>query len=267
MTISINLLPWREELKVEHQREFFTLLGLAVGFAVGLMLCIHMLVAKQITNQNNDNDYLKHQISLLDQQISEIQELEKEKRQLLARMDIIQQLQKSRPQIVRLFDGLVRIVPDGLYLTSVSRTGNKVLLDGKAESNTRVSTFMRNIESSGWLKSPLLSLIQTDEQKDKEAKDSERVSAIDRMIWFNLVANEVMDDGAKLPTNVDLNKPIFAPAGPNQAPAVPTSTSTTPVATPATAPTTAPAPATAEPAPTTPAPAPAGQPNSTDSKK
>jgi type IV pilus assembly protein PilN len=167
-----------------------------------------MLIMRQIDAQMDNNTYLKNQIASLDKQIVEIQQLELEKKQLLARMDIIQQLQQSRPQIVRLFDGLVHIVPEGLYLTSLSRVDDKILLDGKAESNTRVSTFMRNIESSGWMKSPVLSLIQADDQKDTKKVD---YRPSDRMIGFNLQAIEVMDDKAKLPLDPNTTKHIFSP--------------------------------------------------------
>lgn len=193
MTININLLPWREELKIQQKKEFISLLGLAILAATGLILFIHMLISRQIAFQNENNDFLKNEIKKLDQQIAEIQALQKEKQQLLARMEIIQQLQTNRPQIVRMFDGIVHTVPEGLYLTNLSRTGPNVVLDGKAESNTRVSTFMRNIESSTWLKNPLLTLIQAD---SKEEKQGEKNS--DRMIGFNLQAIETVDAQANL---------------------------------------------------------------------
>ncbi|MBI2791558.1 MAG: PilN domain-containing protein [Gammaproteobacteria bacterium] len=193
MTININLLPWREELKIQQKKEFISLLGLAILAATGLILFIHMLISRQIAFQNENNDFLKNEIKKLDQQIAEIQALQKEKQQLLARMEIIQQLQTNRPQIVRMFDGIVHTVPEGLYLTNLSRTGPNVVLDGKAESNTRVSTFMRNIESSSWLKNPLLTLIQAD---SKEEKQGEKNS--DRMIGFNLQAIETVDAQANL---------------------------------------------------------------------
>jgi type IV pilus assembly protein PilN len=195
MTISINLLPWREELKEQQKREFFTMLGFGVIAAAGMMLLIHMLINRQIGFQRQNNDYLKNEIKILDQQIAEIQALQKEKQQLLARMEIIQQLQTNRPQVVRLFDGIVRTVPDGLYLTNLTRTGPRIVIDGKAESNTRVSTFMRNIEASNWLKNPVLTLIQADEkQGEKKVVDH----SADRMIGFNLQAVQTVDEQANL---------------------------------------------------------------------
>ncbi|MGD9591520.1 MAG: PilN domain-containing protein [Candidatus Berkiella sp.] len=193
MSININLLPWREEQKEQQKREFISFLGLGVVAATGLMLLVHMLIARQIAFQNESNTFLKNEITKLDQQIAQIQALKKEKQQLLARMEIIQQLQTNRPQIVRLFDGIIRTVPDGLYLTSLSRTGPNLVIDGKAESNTRVSTFMRNIESSNWLKNPVLTYIQADMAKDGSDKP-----VSDRMIGFNLQAVETVDTQANL---------------------------------------------------------------------
>lgn len=193
MTININLLPWREELKEQQKREFLGLLGFGVIAAAGLMLLIHMLINRQIGFQQENNDYLKNEIKILDQQIAEIQALQNEKQQLLARMEIIQQLQTNRPQVVRLFDGIVRTVPDGLYLTNLTRTGPKIVIDGKAESNTRVSTFMRNIEASSWLKNPALTLIQADDKPGEKKIDHN-----DRMIGFNLQALQAVDEQANL---------------------------------------------------------------------
>ncbi len=193
MSININLLPWREEQKEQQKREFISFLGLGVVAATGLILLVHMLIARQITFQNDNNTFLKNEIVKLDQQIAEIQALQKEKQQLLARMEIIQQLQTNRPQIVRLFDGIVRTVPEGLFLTNLARTGPNLVIDGKAESNTRVSTFMRNIESSNWLKNPVLTLIQAD-----PAKEGNEKPLADRMIGFNLQAIETIDTQANL---------------------------------------------------------------------
>jgi type IV pilus assembly protein PilN len=194
MSINLNLLPWREERKELQKREFLFLLALGVMVAVGIMFCVHGIFNRQINFQNDNNKYLQNEIAKLDLKIAEIQGLQKEKQQLLARMDIIQQLQTNRPQIVRLFDGIVHMVPEGLYLTNLTRTGARVLIDGKAESNTRVSTFMRNIESSNLLKNPILSLIQADEKSaDKSAPKTP-----ERMIGFNLLAIQTVDEQANL---------------------------------------------------------------------
>lgn len=199
MRTNINLLPWREAIKEHQKKEFISMLGLALSTVAAGMLVIHFLINRQINFQNDDNNYLKAEIQLLDQQISEIESLQKEKAQLLARMQIIQQLQTNRPQIVRLFDEIIKTIPEGLYLTNLTHTGPHLMMEGRAESNTRVSTFMRNIEASHWLKSPVLSVIQVDEQKSGE-KQTEKVADkyIDRMIEFNLQAIETIDDQSTL---------------------------------------------------------------------
>lgn len=186
MSTHINLLPWREELKAQQKKELFVLLGASGVASLILILFVHMGMKNAIGFQVDNNTYLKSQITILDQQIEEIKSLKKEKEKLLARMEVIQELQSNRPHIVRLFDGITRTVPEGLFLTSLTRTDTKILIEGKAESNTRVSTFMRNIEAYAWLKTPLLSLIQADDNE----KDS-------KYIGFNLEAIQVMKEKDK----------------------------------------------------------------------
>jgi len=222
MTININLLPWREERKELLKKEFFTMLVFGIVVSCGLVLIMHMTVARQIAAQNDNNTFLKNEIKQLDEQIAQIQSLEKEKQQLLAKMEVIQQLQASRPEVVRLFDTVVRIIPPGLFLTNLSRTGNHILIDGKAESNTRVSTFMRNIEASGLFKTPDLTLIQADDMKNTDGKTPPR--PIDRLIGFNLKADEVVS----FPSVAQKSQAApLTPAGATAPPPVPTPTSTT----------------------------------------
>ncbi len=160
----INLLPWRENLRKERQREF----GVAVGGALVLSLLIgvyvHIHVAGMIGDQKARNDFLTKKIAEVDRKITEIKELEKTKERLLARMNVIQQLQTSRPEVVHLFDELVKTTPEGVFLTKVDQAGNLITMNGRAQSNGRVSAFMRNVEASKWLAKPSLQLI---ENKDK----------------------------------------------------------------------------------------------------
>lgn len=185
--ININLLPWREELEEERKKEFLLLISVAAAMAASIILFVHIIISRQIQFQNDDNTYLKNEIKILEKQIAEIKAIDKEKKQLLEKMKVIQSLQASRPEVVKLFDGIVRLIPEGLYLTNLSRTADVVRIDGKAESNTRVSTLMRNIENSNLLKDPKLSMIQVDESK----QDQKIVRATDRLIGFNLQAIEV----------------------------------------------------------------------------
>lgn len=160
----INLLPWREAERKKRQQEFgMMVLGgvLLTGLAV---FGIHMQFQSMIAAQNQRNAYLEKEIQLVEQQIREIQELDKTKQNLLARMNVIQELQSSRPQIVHLFDEVVSILPDGVYLTSLKQSGTNLAFEGQAQSNARVSSMMRGIDDSEWLSNPKLNLIQSKEK-------------------------------------------------------------------------------------------------------
>lgn len=182
MTVSINLLPWREELKELRKKEFFVMLGSAGVLFALIIVAFHLVFVSKIDFQRAKNNFLKQEISQLDKQIAQIEGLQKEKEKLLNRMEIIQRLQSNRPHIVRLFDVFARTVPDGLFLINLTRAEGRVLIEGKAESNTRVSKFMRNIESSKWLFSPILSFIQADKAQQGQ---SDLVSK-ENLIGFNM---------------------------------------------------------------------------------
>ena len=141
----INLLPWRAALKKQRQIEFAAITGAVAAFALLVWLAIHLVYADHIAYQNDRNTLLQAETSKLDSQIREIQELEKEKQRLIARMKAIESLQSSRPLIVRIFDELVTTLPDGVYLTDVRQQGDSIEIQGVAESNARVSNLMRNI--------------------------------------------------------------------------------------------------------------------------
>jgi len=159
----INLLPWREELRKQKQREFIiSAVGGAV-VAVLFVLLAHFHIDGLIDNQNQRNNYLQAQIEILDQRIGRINELEKMKADLLARMNVIQELQRSRPESVHLMDELVRTLPDGVYLKTFIQKDKNLDMTGVAQSNARVSDYMRNIDASEWLTAPRLDQIQTTE--------------------------------------------------------------------------------------------------------
>jgi type IV pilus assembly protein PilN len=192
MTVNINLLPWREELKEQKKKEFFVFLGGCAGFSALLVFFVHLFFVGKMEDQQENNGYLKQEIAQLDKKIAEIEGLQKEKEKLLARMEIIQELQSNRPHIVQLFDVITNTVPDGLYLVSLTRSGGRLLLEGKAESNTRVSKFMRNIEASKWLHSPVLSFIQADAKLTTQP--TQQTFANENMIGFNMQAFENKPD-------------------------------------------------------------------------
>jgi type IV pilus assembly protein PilN len=157
----INLLPWREELRQEQTRQFATITGLSLALTGALIFMVHVTFDNQIDHQNSRNQMLKDEITTLDASLEQIQELEETKAQLLARMDVIQSLQQRRPQIVHLFDDIVRTVPEGIYLTELTQESETLTIKGIAESNGRVSAYMRNIDSSDWMATPKLSVIET----------------------------------------------------------------------------------------------------------
>ncbi|SDX14858.1 PilN domain-containing protein [Thiocapsa roseopersicina] len=156
----INLLPWREEARQRRRKEFAAAGGLALVFTLLLAVLVHLEIEGRIGNQQARNQLLEGEIAQLNRQIKEIEDLEKIKADLLSRMEIIQQLQESRPEIVRLFDELVVAIPEGVYLTKLEQNGRAVVVEGRAQSNARVSAFMRSIEASQWIGSPRLLLIE-----------------------------------------------------------------------------------------------------------
>jgi type IV pilus assembly protein PilN len=161
----INLLPWREQQRKTRRREFLVATGGAVAAAVVFGFGGYLLYNSRIDSQIEKNNLLKKEIVKLDSQIADIQDLETRKQRLVARMQIIEQLQRSRPEIVHLFDEIVKTVPEGVYLTSLKQSGRKLEIHGVAQSSTRVSTFMRNIDSSSWMDNPVLQVVES-------AKDS-----------------------------------------------------------------------------------------------
>jgi type IV pilus assembly protein PilN len=161
----INLLPWREQERKVRRREFAIAAGAAVVAALVFALGGKLLYSSWIDAQNEKNNLLRKEIVKLDAEIADIQDLEDRRQRLLARMEIIEKLQRKRPEIVHQFDELVRTVPDGVYLSSLKQTGNKLEIKGVAQSSTRVSTFMRNIDTSTWMDNPELQVVET-------AKDS-----------------------------------------------------------------------------------------------
>jgi len=157
----INLLPWRESERKRKRQEFFLSLGAAVATAGLVALLGNWQMSAAIQHQQGRNDLLKGEIAQLDKQIEEINGLDAQKRRLLARMEIIETLQRSRPEIVHIFDELVRVIPEGVYLTYLKQSGTRFELRGVAQSSTRVSSFMRNIDASEWLAEPTLQIVQT----------------------------------------------------------------------------------------------------------
>ena len=157
----INLLPWRDEERKERKLKFLVALG---GAAVGAFLVAfvgYLMMDSMVSAQEARNDKLKDEITELDKQIEKINSLEADKARFISRMDVIEKLQRSRPEIVHVFDEIAKQLPDGVYLTGISQTGARFRFEGVAQSSTRVSAFMRNIDGSNYLKNPELEVVET----------------------------------------------------------------------------------------------------------
>ncbi len=160
----INLLPWRDEERKERKLKFLVALG---GSAIAACLVAgvgYMMMDSMVGAQDARNQKLKEEIAYLDKQIEKINSLEADKARFIARMEVIEKLQRSRPEIVHIFDEIAKQLPDGVYLTAITQNGTRLRFEGVAQSSTRVSTFMRNIDGSNYLKNPELEIVQTNER-------------------------------------------------------------------------------------------------------
>ena len=164
--VRLNLLPWRET-KRQHQKRVFIAASLAaVSVTLAAALASYVVIDDMIQYQESPNTLLPTEIASLDRKIKEIKEIEKKKRDVLARMEIIQELQGLRPEIVHLFDEIVTAIPNGLYLTGLKQTGTTVVLEGRAQSYGRISELMRRINASAWLANPTLKIIKEPDKTD-----------------------------------------------------------------------------------------------------
>ncbi len=172
----INLLPWREELRQRRNKEFGVTAGIGVLVMAAVIAVVHLHFKSRIMHQNDRNGFLESNIATLDKRIKEIQRLDDEKERLLARMQIIQRLQSSRPEVVHLFDELVQTLPEGVYFTKVQQKGRVLNIHGVAQSNARVSTLMRQLDASDWLQKPVLLQITAGTRNASNGGSSVRVS-------------------------------------------------------------------------------------------
>ena len=157
----INLLPWRESLRKERKRQFASVAGGAALLMVVIIFYVHIHINGMMSHQNSRNAFLEKEITKVDKKIKEIRELESKKKDLLNRMNVIQELQTRRPLSVRLLDEIVRTLPDGVYLKKISQKDMDLVFDGVAQSNARVSAFMRNLDRSVWFENPKLEVIKS----------------------------------------------------------------------------------------------------------
>ena len=157
----INLLPWRDQERKDRKLRFFVALG-GSALAAGVVAAACFLMFKSmIGSQEQRNDLLRAEIKTVDRQIEEINDLETQKQRFISRMQVIEKLQRSRSEVVHLFDEVARTMPDGTYLTTFNQEGKKLKFEGVAQSSTRVSTFMRAISASQWMKDPELEVVES----------------------------------------------------------------------------------------------------------
>jgi type IV pilus assembly protein PilN len=172
----INLLPWREELRSQRNKEFGVAAVVVALLMGGIVAGVHFYFAEEIKFQQRRNAFLEGETAKLDKKIKEIRDLEAEKERLLARMQIIQRLQSSRPEVVHLLDELVTTLPEGVYYTRIQQKGRDLNVQGVAQSNARVSSLMRQLDGSEYLANPALIEITAATKKLKGAGDALRLS-------------------------------------------------------------------------------------------
>ena len=160
----INLLDWRAARREKRRQAFVARMGLGIVAALGAVALGWVMMGNAVSRQQERNNYLSQQIAEIDQKIKEIEELEKVKQNLLARMRVIEELQASRSASVHFFDEIVNTLPEGVTLTALQQNGDKVQINGIAQSNGRISTYMKNLEASPWFDDPKLVVIKTSEQ-------------------------------------------------------------------------------------------------------
>ncbi len=196
----INLLPWREERRRERTRRFYSAMAFGGFLSMAGIVAVHMIYQDRIDGQNERNGYLERQIAILDDKIKTIQSLERERQQLIDRMRAIETLQTSRPVIVRLLDEIVTALPDGVSIKEISQSNTEWTFKGIAESNARVSNFMRNIEASPSFKEPRLDIIETKGGDKPAEKAPAKPDAERRINNFTIVVQqkgeEVPETGA-----------------------------------------------------------------------
>ena len=156
----INLLPWREELRTQQQKDFIVGIGAGVVVTCIIFSLVYMQIEMMKEYQEGRNRLINNEIKQVNKKIKEIKDIEAKKRKLLTKIEVIQKLQQSRPQIVHLFEELATRTPEGIFLTSFKQNGKSLSFNGKAESNARVSAYMRGVDASKWFRSPVLKVIQ-----------------------------------------------------------------------------------------------------------
>lgn len=169
----INLLPWREENRKQQLKEFVIIAGGSVVIVLLLCILVHTIFARMISNQAHVNDFFREKITVLDQQIQEVRTIKEKKNELINRMQIVQNLQTNRTEIVQMFNEFVRTLPNGVYITALEKKGTQITVKGKAESNTRISEFMKSLDKSEAFMDPQLTEIKSDDKDEPDVRTFE----------------------------------------------------------------------------------------------
>lgn len=169
--VKINLLPWREELRKKKQQDFVAGIGAGILATCLILVLVYLYIEGLKEYQGRRNTMLQNEIAILDKKIQEIKDIEEKKNKLLTKIEVIQKLQESRPEVVHLFDELAKTTPEGTYLIKFTQIGDTLTMQGKAESNARVSAYMRAIDSSLWLNTSVLGVIKGEGKSNGEMND------------------------------------------------------------------------------------------------
>lgn len=164
----INLLPWRDELRKKKKQDFINAIALSILATIGIIVTVHFYIEGIKAYQEQRNKRLEEEIAVLDKKIAEIKTIEEKKNKLLSKINVIQKLQESRPEIVHLFDEIPKTAPEGIFLTKFTQLGVTLKFEGKTQSNARVSAFMRAIDASQWLKTPKIEVIKSQGKTNSE---------------------------------------------------------------------------------------------------
>jgi type IV pilus assembly protein PilN len=200
--IRINLLPHREMRRKQQEQQFYILLGGVAAIGVAIWFMVHTYLSDSHTSQQARNGFLEQEITKLDKQIEEIKKLREQIAALLARKKVVEALQANRAEVVHLLDQMVRQLPDGMYLKGIKQTGNKVTITGYTQSQARVSTLMRNLEASAYLKNPGLVEIRATQQAGQRINE----------FTMNIDVTRTETEAASAKPAPDPRKPVVKPA-------------------------------------------------------
>lgn len=171
---NINLLPWRDGLREQRKKEFLAVLVGVVVLSAGVVFMVDRYFRAEISTQQARNEYIRSEIRLLDARVEEINQLQEQKRQIRDRMNVIQDLQGSRPVIVRIFDELVKTLPSGVYFQTVERVNDNLNIVGVAENYGRLTDLMRQLDASPWFDEPDLQIISAADSEGFTANAANR---------------------------------------------------------------------------------------------